>query len=220
MRVKGIAYLNEALATISRWVKISKFLVSLFPTDGSTPDSAGEIKIWTCNTEEKKLKQIACGNIDCRPTCMGLLDTKQFGKPKQTQSNADIAKQQVQKPQQSEASNQDDARTFVSIEYEADAKEAAGKASYDSAESSHESDDSDNAKKVPSKSKSKLKPKSKSDAAPDSSSEDDFDSDDSDTESQSDSESDSERRPRPKTIANKRKAIVNNKSRAKQAKNQ
>lgn len=182
-------------------------------------NSAGEIKIWSCNIEEKQLKQIASGNIDCRPTCLGLLDTKQFGKPSQTQRNADSAKQQVQKPQQQpQTSKQDDAelellkpRTFVSIEYDGDAKDAQLNASDDEDD---DDDDDDDAKKVKPKSKSKKNKSKAAAAAPDSSnSEDDLASDDdseeeedSEIESHSDSESESERRPRPKQKANKRKA--------------
>lgn len=198
-------------------------------------NSAGEIKIWSSNIEEKQLKQIASGNIDCRPTCLGLLDTKQFGKPSQTQRNADSAKQQVQKPQQQpQTSKQDDAelellkpRTFVSIEYDGDVKDAQLNASDDEDDDDDDaSSNDDDAKKVKPKSKSKKNKSKAAAAAPDSSnSEDDLASDDdseeeedSEIESHSDSESESERRPRPKQKANKRKAPANNKSRAKQAK--
>ncbi|XP_034471901.1 p21-activated protein kinase-interacting protein 1-like [Drosophila innubila] len=217
-RVKAMSYLNEHLVTIS---------------------SAGEIKIWSPDIDEKSLTQIASVNIDCRPTCLALLDLNQFGNVPKADHSGDPGKQQQpdsrnQPEEEQEEENRDmdliKPRSFVSIEYEQDAAKKAGKSGKqnqkedkdsDASDSSDQSDESENqttnknAKKKQMKVKQKPTAKSsKQDDHSESESENDSDSDDFD----SSSSSENERRPRGRKVANKRKLNTSHKQGAKQTK--
>ncbi|KAH8284274.1 hypothetical protein KR044_008210 [Drosophila immigrans] len=204
-RVKAMSHLNETLVSIS---------------------SAGEIKVWTANIEEQQLEEIASVNIECRPTCLTLLDLKQCGKKEQPNVEAfkprkDIAEKEDEEDEEEEE-DEDIAlmkpRSFVSIEYDQDAKAAAkqSKAKPESDESNSSEDSDDGAvkpKKTP-KPKGKAN-KSKQEASSESESENDSDSDDVDFGSSSEEE---QRRPKGRKMPNKRQANTNHKQRAKQTK--
>ncbi|KAH8306610.1 hypothetical protein KR018_011541, partial [Drosophila ironensis] len=110
-RVKDLAYLKGTLVTAS---------------------SSGEIKVWSCNLEKRKLVEIACTNIDCRPTCLGLLDLTQFGNARPQQKPLLEKELQAKLPSTAAVgagSKLPAAGGFVTIEYDMDekAEDKAGK---------------------------------------------------------------------------------------------
>ncbi|KAL7745602.1 hypothetical protein ACLKA6_009824 [Drosophila palustris] len=208
-RVKAMSYLNDTLVTIS---------------------SAGEIKIWSPDIDEKSLNEIASVNIDCRPTCLALLDLNQFGKAPPAHRSGDPGKQQQPEARSQEDEEQDEdsqeidlvkPRSFVSIEYEQDATtKAANKGKQnqtetksnkdcDASDGSNASDDSETltTNKSAGKKQKKMAKRQKDHSASDSESksEDDSSSDDFG------SSSEDERRPTFRKMPNKRKLNMNHK---------
>ncbi|ALC49741.1 CG9123 [Drosophila busckii] len=177
-RVKGMAYLNEALATIS---------------------SDGELKVWRCNVEERELELIVSFNINCRPICVGLLDTSFTSTAKEPAAkvNDEPAAQEEKEEAQSSAELELlKPRSFVSIEYE------------DETQPKHSQSKVTSTKAKPSKAVNE----EASDSAQDSASQSD-----SDIDTESDDSDDSE--PRPQFVkAAKRKATTGNKPKNKQIK--
>ncbi|XP_017869738.1 PREDICTED: p21-activated protein kinase-interacting protein 1-like [Drosophila arizonae] len=97
-RVKGIGFMHNTLVTIS---------------------STGEIKAWKCNVDKMHVSLLACTNIDCRPTCLSLLDNSQFGKSQKSTPTLSIDKQQAARlAARIEALESLKPRSYVAIEYD------------------------------------------------------------------------------------------------------
>ncbi|XP_017115031.1 p21-activated protein kinase-interacting protein 1-like [Drosophila elegans] len=101
-RVKAMAYLNESLATVS---------------------SAGEIKVWRIDLEERELEEIASTNMDCRPTGLGLLDLGQFGNARPLGQSIKVESKPKAKAEPGQTTKPAAPRGFVTIEYEQDEKQ-------------------------------------------------------------------------------------------------
>ncbi|XP_023031022.1 p21-activated protein kinase-interacting protein 1-like [Drosophila willistoni] len=157
-RVKAMAYLSDTLATVS---------------------SAGELKLWSCDLEKQELNILATSNLDCRPTCLGLLDLAQFG----NKTKEDVAPTPVKGATNNKAANNKQnksaenpessakARGFVTIEYEQDLQE----------------NESETKKKQKAK-KPKQQPKKAKAKKPDTSSEEESNSEAEDSEDDEESE--------------------------------
>ncbi|EDV95439.1 p21-activated protein kinase-interacting protein 1-like [Drosophila grimshawi] len=126
-RVKAMSCLQDTLVTIS---------------------SSGELKVWQFpSVADKKLQLLAEANIDCRPTCLALLDLQQCGKQQQEpqhdkqlpESRLDSRQPKEQQPAMATR------RGFVSIEFDQQAKddEENSENSPVSAEEEAESDDAE-----------------------------------------------------------------------------
>ncbi|XP_062139598.1 p21-activated protein kinase-interacting protein 1-like [Drosophila sulfurigaster albostrigata] len=211
-RVKAMAHLNETLVSIS---------------------SAGEIKMWSTEIEEQQLNLIASVNIECRPTCLALLDLKQFGKKvaavKPLQQTKQVSEEGDEEQDEEEEEDEDIAlmkpRSFVSIEYDQDTKaKPKAKAKPESESSNSSSEDSDDGGSKQKKKAATPKRKandSKNKNNPDnqqSSSESENESDSDDIDFGSSSEEEQRRPKKAKKAPNKRQANTNHKQRAKQTK--
>ncbi|KAH8387678.1 hypothetical protein KR093_008643 [Drosophila rubida] len=208
-RVKALCYLNDTLVSIS---------------------SAGEIKAWSADVEEQQLSLIASVNIECRPTCMTLLDLKKCGKKaesvRQPQPRKPISEEEDE-DEEEEAEDEQIAlmkpKSFVSIEYEQDAKAAPQSKAKPESDESDSNEDSDNGgapqqqTTMKAKRKAISSKKSKKEPEPSSASESENDSDSDDVDFGSSSEEE-QRRPKARKMPNKRQAKTNHKQRAKQTK--
>ncbi|TDG40000.1 hypothetical protein AWZ03_013577 [Drosophila navojoa] len=97
-RVKGVGFMHDTLVTIS---------------------SMGEIKAWKCDVYNKRVSLLACTNIDCRPTCLSLLDSSQFDKSQESTPTQSIGKQQTARlAARIEALESQKPRSYVAIEYD------------------------------------------------------------------------------------------------------
>lgn len=122
--------------------------------------------------DEKELSLITSTNIDCRPTCLSLLDTSQFAKPQESTQVKSTEKQKAARlAARIEALESLRPRSYVSIEYDENenASEALsnGDASdYESDPSSFDSDQSDEEEQEIKTAKKQKRPNAKSKEGP------------------------------------------------------
>lgn len=79
----------------------------------------GEIKVWKCDLDDMSVSLLASTNIDCRPTCLSLLDKSQCGTSQQSTPTLSIEKQQAARlAARIEALESLKPRSYVAIEYD------------------------------------------------------------------------------------------------------
>ncbi|EDW62864.2 p21-activated protein kinase-interacting protein 1-like [Drosophila virilis] len=101
-RVKAISFMHNTVVSIS---------------------SVGEIKVWSCDLPGKQLSLITSASIDCRPTCMSLLDTTQFSRQHEDTRDRIDKQKTARIAARIEALESLRNRSYVSIEYDEDAGE-------------------------------------------------------------------------------------------------